>query len=131
MNPNETNENLARDYSIGASNFLWAAKKITDNTEDNTEDWLFKLESPVTFLLGHTAELILKAGLARLNLLADNNIKHSHDLVLLMDQCRKGQIPIDPDFAAGITTINNNFQNHDHRYQRFFLGSLLTSMKGW
>lgn len=119
--PNDVNGNLARDYLIGAENFLSAADKICTHTDEGTEEWLFKLESPVIFLLGHSAELILKSALTKLNLLI-KDIKHSHDLVLLMECLQKTQRPIDPDFARDIATINDNFKSHDHRYQRAFSG---------
>lgn len=121
MTTDDVNENLARDYLIGAENFLWAARKICANTDEGTEEWLFKLEGPVTFLLGHSAELILKSALTKLNLLT-KDIKYSHDLVLLMERLQQTQQSIDPDFSRDIATINDNFKNHDQRYQRAFSG---------
>ena len=119
--PNDVNGNLARDYLIGAENFLSAADKICAHTDENTEEWLFKLESPVIFLLGHSAELILKSALTKLNLLT-KDIKYSHDLILLMECLQRAQRPIDPDFARDAATINDNFKSHDQRYQRAFSG---------
>ncbi len=123
---NDVNGNLARDYIQGASNFIWAAEKICTQVEENTGEWLFKLENPVTFLLGHSAELLLKAGLAKLGILENKigkcKLKNSHDLIILRDNSRIHNIPLDDKFCAALESVNDNFVNFDHRYQRSFAG---------
>lgn len=125
-NSNDVNGNLANDYIRGASNFIWAAEKICNQVEENTGDWLFKLENPVTFLLGHAAELLLKAGLAKLGLLEEKigkgKLKNSHDLIALRDKSRAHKIPLNDKFCAALESINDNFIAHDHRYPRAFAG---------
>ena len=85
------------------------------------------------FLLGHAAELILKATLAKMGrideelFLVRKNARYSHDLVALMDYLMRHSISgqhliIDPDFSENIKIINDNFKNHDHRYSRSFSG---------
>ena len=120
-NWNDVSGNLANDYVQGASNFIWAAEQICSHVDENSADWLFKLENPVTFLIGHAAELILKAGLAKAGVLK-GNLEKTHDLSFLLDKSREQQIPLDDNFCSGVNTINDNFKNHDHRYQRSFAG---------
>jgi hypothetical protein len=124
---------LAGDYLNGAQKFLWAAEKICNNTQENSQEWSFQLEDPVLFLLGHAADLILKATLAKMGrideelFLVRKNARYSHDLVALMDYLMRHSISgqhliIDPDFSENIKIINDNFKNHDHRYSRSFSG---------
>ncbi|MDI1228130.1 MAG: hypothetical protein PSY14_10640 [bacterium] len=112
--------NLARDYLRGADGFMLAAEKILNSTDSESADWLFKLESPVTFLICHSAELILKAGLVRTS--DFEKIKFTHDLLLLLEKSQKAHIPLNEKFSTCVTITNNNFSNHDHRYQRSFSG---------
>lgn len=118
---NDVSGNLARDYINGAKNLLWAAEIICNQIEECSADWYFKAENPVIFLLGHAAELILKAGLANAKIL-EGNLKKSHDLVLLMNKSREQKIPLNENFCSEISRISNNFKNHDHRYSRSFAG---------
>ena len=117
----DADQNLAEDYLSGASNFVLAAERIFLNSDRDTAEWKFKLESPFIFLLGHGSELILKCGLAKMKLLTKDT-KHSHNLIFLLDKSQASGIPLNDDFVQNVSVINENFFNHDHRYQRVFAG---------
>ena len=112
--------NLGRDYLRGADGFLCAAEKILNSTDRDSGEWLFKLENPVCFLVGHAAELILKAGLVRQP--DFSKFKKTHDLVFLINQSHQKQIPLNQIFCSCVERINGNFVQHDHRYQKSFYG---------
>lgn len=116
----DVNGDLGRDYLRGADGFLCAAEKILNSTDRNSEEWLFKLEAPVCFLVGHAAELILKAGLVRQP--DFSKFKYIHDLDSLVKESHQKQIPLNAIFCSCVERINENFVQHDHRYQRSFSG---------
>lgn len=121
VNYNTPHENLADDYLFGASGFLFAAEIICRQVDTESTEWIFKLDNPVNFLLGHAAELILKAGIAKTGQL-ENRIKYTHDLLELVNKSREIQVALNEDFCKAAEEINYNFMNHDHRYARTFAG---------
>ena len=132
-------ENLANDYLLNADNSLWAAKKICEVVPENTVERMFKAEDPLYFLMGHAAELVLKAALVYKEFdessLKKNELRH--DLNALLNKNKENHIRIDNDFEVFVDAIAENFKDHDFRYARIFSGfpeekheELLASIRG-
>lgn len=121
--------NLGEDYLQNAHNFICAAELLYKNSSEIISGSNFRIIDPLTFLIGHASELILKAGLAFKGYsevsLKNHNKEHEnfrHNLTALCLESEKNEIKIDGQFVSCIKQISENFKNYDHRYPRVFSG---------
>ncbi len=129
---NKKADGLASDYLQNASNFLWAAGHLNIVAPQQTADGMFKAENPIYFLLGHSAELLLKAVLAKNGIpLTSLRGMEGHDLEDLLSKVRGYGISINELFITGVETISENYKNHDHRYARSFGGFSIEDHEKW
>lgn len=116
-------QGLANDYLRNSAHFLWAAEQLNEIAPSSTMEGIFKAENPIYFLLGHSAELVMKAALAQVGV-EETKLRHDyrHDLEALLSKYGETQLKTDERFEFSVKAIAENFKKHDHRYARVFSG---------
>jgi len=111
-------QGLMSDHFSDAYNYLCASRKILENIDINSSEYLFKMEGPVNHLLGLSMEHLLKSIYIRLH---GKSFGHDHDLSAIKLKCLQEDV-LNDDFIFWVDYASKDYKAHNFRYQRCFKG---------
>jgi len=111
------NNHLMADHLDDSLNYFYLVRTVLLNVERNSKEYLFRLEGPVNYILGLSAEHLLKSIYIRIH---GKPFGKSHDLRKILNKCSDNDFYL--DFVFWVNYMVKDYLGYNFKYQHTFRG---------